>query len=147
MQTIVVPETNERWVNLVHIARKKTRDLSMSSRNSSNTYGRKSEITPGTIDDRNLLGVPGMMKRTSRTSKGSREESRKGSSKSKEKELRLPSLRKYSCDAIEADFANLSTLIEKKSDHSKASKAEENHNEHSAFRSRIRRNMVCEYIK
>jgi hypothetical protein len=92
MQTIVVPETNERWVNLVHIARKQTRELSMNSRNSS--YGRKSEIVAGTIDDSNLLGVPGpqMIKRSSKTSRGS--------SKSKEEDLRLPSLRKYSCDAV-----------------------------------------------
>ncbi len=96
MQTIVVPETNERWVNLVHIARKQTRELSVSSRNSS--FGRKSDIVAGTIEEGNLLGVPGpqMIKRSSKTSKGSR----KGSSKSKDEDLRLPSLRKYSCDAV-----------------------------------------------
>jgi hypothetical protein len=68
----------------------------MSSRNSS--YGRKSEIVGGTIDESNLLGVPGpqMIKRASRTSKGSR----KASSKPKDEDLRLPSLRKYSCDAV-----------------------------------------------
>lgn len=98
MQTIVVPDTNERWVNLVHLARKPTRELSMSSRNSS--YGRKSEIVGGTIDESNLLGVPGpqMIKRASKTSKGSRKGSSK--SKSKDEDLRLPSLRKYSCDAV-----------------------------------------------
>jgi hypothetical protein len=80
----------------VHIAKRKARELSMSSRNSSNSYGRKSEITPATIDGMNLLGVPQMMKRTSRTSKGSRDGSRKGSDKSKDKDLKLPSLRKYS---------------------------------------------------
>jgi hypothetical protein len=86
----------------------------LGSRNSSLTYERKSEIAGSTIDCKNLLGVPdapGLRKRTSRTARGSREKSRKDSIDSKDKDLRLPSLRKYSCDAIEADFANLSTLI------------------------------------
>ncbi len=53
------------------------------------------------------------------------------------------------------DFAKLSLLIEKKSEKlskgegsaSKASKNSENHMENSGIRSRLRRNMVCEYIK
>ena len=77
-----------------------------------------------------------MMKRTSRTSKGSR---------SPREDVKLPSLKKYSVDGLDGDFSKLSHMIEKKSDsHFK----EDSPHEHTAYRgSRIRRNMVCEYIK
>jgi serine/threonine protein kinase len=145
MKTIVVPETKERWVNLIHFVQRKDK-RSISSRKSTEIYSRKSDLPvemPPLEEDKNLLMVPQMMKRTSRTSKGSREsrESR-DVSKSKENDAKLPPLRKYSVDI---DYSNLSSLIEKKSDN--CSKNSDRPNDLGLRSSRVRRNIVCEYIK
>lgn len=43
LKTIVVPETNERWVNLVHLARRETIGRSISLRKSVDSYSKKSD--------------------------------------------------------------------------------------------------------
>lgn len=87
-----------------------------------------------TISGNNLLQIPGpqLAKRTSKTSKGSR-------AGSKQKEIALPPIRKYS---IDIDISNLSSLIQRKSNDN--SKNSESPQEPNSYRnSRIRRNIVC----